>query len=127
MSFAKNLARCRVIAGFNQSELALELGIDKRTVSSWENERTTPSIEVIKKIADILGCSIDSLINSDSVLNEDEISIPIKSSTDARRFLMAIPLLSTFSKVNYSKLSDEEVIDFANDIVDLLKIVSKNR
>lgn len=44
-----------------QSYLAHRLNISQRTVSSWENDRTSPTFEQYQQMSDIFACSIDEL------------------------------------------------------------------
>lgn len=44
-----------------QSYLAHHLNISQRTVSSWENDRTSPTFEQYQQMSDIFACSIDEL------------------------------------------------------------------
>lgn len=57
-----NLKTYRQLAGLTQSALANMLNVVPSTVNMWETGERTPNIEYIKKIADIFGCTVDSLI-----------------------------------------------------------------
>lgn len=50
-------------SGMTQQELATALGIDQSTVSLWEIEKTHPRAKLLPKIAKLLNCSIDELLN----------------------------------------------------------------
>lgn len=45
----------RIKKGIQQKELALELGISSAAVSNWENGKSDPSGERLKKLAEIFG------------------------------------------------------------------------
>lgn len=47
----------------SQETFAECLGVERRTISSWENGNTLPSIETIVLICDILDCPIEFLLN----------------------------------------------------------------
>ena len=57
--------------GLSQEELAALLNVVRQTVSKWEQGDTIPDIETIKKIADLYGISVDSLLEEKP--QEDEI------------------------------------------------------
>lgn len=61
-SFGDNLKRFRVEKNFSQQELADAIGMHSTHLSRYERNLTAPSIDVVKKIADVLGMSIDTLI-----------------------------------------------------------------
>lgn len=46
-----------------QAELAAQLNVTQGAVAQWENELTTPTIEMLIMIAKVLHCTIDTLIN----------------------------------------------------------------
>ena len=51
----------RLVRGMSQVELARRLGVTKQSVSNWENDNIQPSIEMLKKLADIFSVSTDYL------------------------------------------------------------------
>lgn len=51
----------RKAAGFSQKKLADALGCGQGHISRWEAGIVTPSVENLKKMAEVLGCSIDQL------------------------------------------------------------------
>lgn len=51
----------RKAAGFSQKKLAEALGCGQGHISRWEAGIVTPSVENLKKMAEVLGCSIDQL------------------------------------------------------------------
>lgn len=52
----------RLVRGMSQVELARRLGVTKQSVSNWENDNIQPSIEMLKKLADIFSVSTDYLL-----------------------------------------------------------------
>lgn len=48
--------------GINQTELAVQIGVGVRTFQDWVYRKAVPDLEKIKKIADILGVTVDYLI-----------------------------------------------------------------
>ena len=47
----------------SQETFAESLGVERRTVSSWENGNTLPSIEFVVLICELLDCPIEFLLN----------------------------------------------------------------
>lgn len=57
----EKIRKARKTAGLTQSQLAEKVGCKQKDVSRWENGR--PMMETtLKKLADALGVSMDSLI-----------------------------------------------------------------
>jgi transcriptional regulator with XRE-family HTH domain len=59
---SKNIKRLRNAQGISQEALAEKLFISRQAVSSWENDRTQPDIEMIGKLAEVFNVSIEELI-----------------------------------------------------------------
>lgn len=59
--FYSNLKAARISAGISQVEMANRLGVAKSTYSMYESGKREPNIQTIRKIADILGVSVDYL------------------------------------------------------------------
>lgn len=49
---------------FSQEKLAKMLCVSQQSVAKWENEQSLPRAELLPKIALILGCSVDDLLQS---------------------------------------------------------------
>lgn len=62
---AKNLIELRKYARLTQAELAEKLNYSDKAVSKWERGESLPDIETLKKIADIYGVSVDSVLDKD--------------------------------------------------------------
>ena len=45
-----------------QVELARVLGVSRQTVCGWESGSRTPGLKQAKKLADVLGCKLDDLV-----------------------------------------------------------------
>lgn len=57
-----NLCNLRKNQGFSQEKLAKKLGVKTNTICQYETGKRSPNIETLKKIAEVLGCSVDELI-----------------------------------------------------------------
>ncbi|MFD1735036.1 helix-turn-helix domain-containing protein [Bacillus salitolerans] len=73
MIFGDKLKSERKNKGWSQEELAEKLYVSRQSVSKWENSQNYPSIEILIKISDLLGVTIDELLRSDEELKEKVI------------------------------------------------------
>ncbi|KGA95837.1 XRE family transcriptional regulator [Alkalihalobacillus alcalophilus ATCC 27647 = CGMCC 1.3604] len=73
MIFAEKLKNERQKKGWSQEELAEQLFVSRQSVSKWENGQNYPSIEIIIKVSDLFGVTIDELLRSDEDLKEKVI------------------------------------------------------
>lgn len=57
-----NIASERVKLGLSQEQFGNYLGVSRDVVSNWENGDTFPKAQMLMKLADTFGCSIDYLL-----------------------------------------------------------------
>lgn len=51
----------RIEARLTQQELAEKVGINKRTICAWESNIDPANVGKLKRVADVLGCTLDEL------------------------------------------------------------------
>ena len=61
MEFGSTVVKLRKEQGLSQTALAVQLGIHKNVLGRYERNEVLPSIEIARKIADILDVSLDFL------------------------------------------------------------------
>lgn len=54
----------RTRLGMTQLDIANLLGLERSTVAKWETGQSLPRAELLPKLADILGCSVDDLLKN---------------------------------------------------------------
>lgn len=69
---ADNLTKLRKKHKLTQVELANQLGFSDKAISKWEQGDTIPDIGTIKKIADLYGITVDSLLEESPIETEVE-------------------------------------------------------
>lgn len=63
----ENLIMLRNIHGYSQEEIAGKIEISRQAYAKWESGATVPDIEKCKRLADIYGVTIDSLLKTETV------------------------------------------------------------
>lgn len=66
MTLADNIKTTRNIRNITQNEMADALGVNQAFISQLENGRRVPTLEMTERIADVLDCSIDGLLERDT-------------------------------------------------------------
>lgn len=61
--FSDNLKRYRKLAGLRQDDIARVIGLDRSAYAYYENGKTEPSIENLKRIAMAFGVDINTLVD----------------------------------------------------------------
>ena len=56
------ITAARLAADMTQGQLAEAVGCTQKDVSRWERGVYSPRVDVLVKMAEVLGCSIDDLI-----------------------------------------------------------------
>ncbi len=60
------IASLRREQGMTQAELAAKMGVTDKAVSKWERELSCPDIKSLPKLAEILGISVDKLMQAEA-------------------------------------------------------------
>jgi transcriptional regulator with XRE-family HTH domain len=80
MSFGSQVKEYRTVNKISQEELASKIGIHANHLSRYERDITAPSIDVVKKIAEALDISIDTLVfgkqnDTDDIKDKELVSL----------------------------------------------------
>lgn len=62
MIIGQRIKELRLANNVSQKKLADAIGVDKRAVIFWEQEKNEPKATYIKNIAEYFGCSADYLL-----------------------------------------------------------------
>jgi transcriptional regulator with XRE-family HTH domain len=114
---SKNIAHLRHLRGISQESLAGDLNITRSRLSSWEEHRAEPPIDLIVQLADYFTVSIDSLLKIDLTKVNDlrdllkiggnRILFPVMVDSDGKDLVELVPIrasagyLQGFSDENY--------------------------
>ncbi len=70
--FGDNLKTLRKNKGFSQEQLSLRLNVVRQTVSKWEKGLSVPDAEMLVKIAEVLGTSVNELLGEAVAAKNEE-------------------------------------------------------
>ena len=70
---AQAIRNLRQRCGLSQRQLALRMGVPRTYVSKIENEKATPTLSSLSRLAEALTVSVPELLNACSPSREDEI------------------------------------------------------
>lgn len=65
MTVAEMIKKTRTEASMTQEEYGAKFGVSRQTVSSWENERSLPDLQMLIDICNTYHVSLDKLLNED--------------------------------------------------------------
>ncbi len=75
-TLAENICFFRKKANLSQIELAKKLNYSNKNISKWELGETTPDVFTLKKLCDIFGITIDTLLTP--ISSESQTAIKVK-------------------------------------------------
>lgn len=105
MNLGKRLSKIRKENNITQEKLANLLYVSNKTISSWEADRTEPSLEMLIKLSEILNCSVGYLVYGENPKSDIETEIKIKLSENEYKYL------DEFMKANASLLKENRQLD----------------
>lgn len=125
-TFGKRFKEARKEKRLTQEQLANKFRLKKSSISRYENDKQMPEVNLLKEFADFFGVTVDYLLGSESIKTEDSNTknsdnILFENAQDAMAFILKQPSIMAFGVPD---LTDEEIIEFANDILSHIKLVS---
>lgn len=80
MTLGEKLKEARKRAGLSQGQLSEKLGISRSAVAKWETDKGIPDVDNLKAISELLGMSIDNLLNESEGIDKSVIKEKIDLS-----------------------------------------------
>ncbi|HIY92989.1 DUF3955 domain-containing protein [Companilactobacillus sp. HBUAS56275] len=68
MDFGAQIKKLRTSKNLTQEQLSQKLNVSRQTISSWENNRNLPDLEMVVTIAKTFQLSLDQLILGDKTM-----------------------------------------------------------
>ncbi len=68
MDFGAQIKKIRTNGKLTQEQLAQKLNVSRQTISSWENNRNLPDLQMVVQIAQTFNLSLDQLILGDDTM-----------------------------------------------------------
>ena len=122
-TFGKKLHSLMKDNKITQQELAEKLNVRRGSVSNWVTDRRMPDSDTIVDLANIFNVTTDYLLGNDKNIKDDINSkdLIFDNAQDALKFILKQPNIMAF---DVPELTDEEIIEFANDILDYIEFIS---
>lgn len=80
MTLGEKLKEARKQNGLSQEQLSKKLGISRSAVAKWETNKGIPDVDNLKALSQLLGISIDYLLDNGENLDKSIIKEPIDLS-----------------------------------------------
>ncbi len=89
MGIGQNIKKIRKDKGLQQKQVAMELGIDQSNYNKIENDKRSPSVEMLNKIAGYFGVTVDDILNPDNKLPQ-EVTVEDKTTLEQVRLIQQL-------------------------------------
>lgn len=140
--FGKNIKYIRESKNIGVNELSRLSGVNASYISALErDEKKNPSVAILEKLANALEVSIDEIMKTDQVTHDDlekwdDNSNQVKEEVTlyetgkfitpeaAMKFILKQPAIMGYGGFDTNKMSDEEIVDFANELLNQMKLIS---
>ncbi|EDU35705.1 DNA-binding helix-turn-helix protein [Clostridium sporogenes ATCC 15579] len=135
------IKKLRKSKNITQEELGKNIGVTTSMVGMYETNARKPSYEVLIKIADFFCVSTDFLLNTEEKLDmaldsakkihdmvkkglqESDCNYRFNNAEEAMKFILKQPSIMGYGGFDASKMSDDEIVEFANELLNLLKML----
>lgn len=105
LTLGEKIKKIRITNNLKQSELAEILFVSEKTISSWENNRTLPDLNMIYKISDYFKKSFYYLINDDYDFdNIKEIEIKLRVDNNEYTRILNLIKKCSVNKANVNQI-----------------------
>lgn len=112
-----------------QEDVAKAIGITKSGYGYYEQGRSMPDPEMLLKLAKYFNVSVDYLLGNDKSKNlkydsnnQNEYT-EFKTPQEAIKFILNQNVIMGFGGFDPNKMSDDEILDFANELLNQLKLL----
>jgi transcriptional regulator with XRE-family HTH domain len=89
MNIGENIKKVRKDKGLQQKQVALEIGLDQSNYNKIENSKREPSVDVLNKLANLFGVSVDDILNPDKDVPK-EVTVEDKTTMEQVRLIQEL-------------------------------------
>jgi len=129
MKIGERMKQIRKEKKISVDKIASELGISVSTVYRYEDSSIEKiPVHVFDKLCTILEVSAGELMGSGTKtqVNDSGEGLPqaFHSPQEAMEFIVKLPMLAAYGGYDVETMDDETIMEFANEILQQLKLVS---
>lgn len=125
----------REAKNMTQHELANAIDISQSSIGMIEGNKRPAGRKTLIKLADFFNVTVDYLLcddndtsldtTNDSKEYENLVSKDIfENPEEAMKFILMQPSIMGFGGFDVNKMSDDEILEFANELLNQLKLIS---
>jgi len=126
MTIGERIKEIRKAKKISVEYLANELGVSKTTIYRYEDSTIEKiPLKTFDRLCVLLGVTPAEL-SGNKPMNAEKPELPVEfyNAQDAMEFIIKTPTLAAYGGYDPTAMSDETIVDFANEILQQLKLVS---
>ena len=125
MDIGERIKEIRRTRGLSVEEVADKLAVSVSTLYRYENSSISKiPIGVIDKLCSILGVTTSELMGNEAQADADELPTSFVNAEQAMAFMLKMPVLAAYGGYDIESMDDATLVEFANEILSQLKLVS---
>ena len=125
MKIGERIKEIRKARGLSAEEVAEKLDISLSTLYRYENSSISKvPIDVIDKLCTVLGVTTSELMGNGEPADSEELPTSFANAEQAMAFMLKMPVLAAYGGYDIKSMDDKTIIEFANEILSQLKLVS---
>lgn len=102
-------------------ELGEKVGKTESAVSYWISGKSLPRMGTVQQLADLFSITTDEMVYGDNSQNVKDFS----TVEEAMQYILRMPVVSAYGGYDLEKMSDEEIIQFANKLTGVFKMLAE--
>ena len=126
MTIGERIKKIRKEKKISVDYLAKELGVSKTTIYRYEDSSIEKiPVKIFDRLCVLLGVTPAELMgNSPVVTDRTELPSEFHNAQDAMEFMLKTPTLAAYGGYDPNSMDDQTIVNFANEILQQLKLVS---
>lgn len=126
MTIGERIKEIRKEKKISVDYIAKELGVSKTTIYRYEDSTIEKiPVKVFDQLCAVLDVTAAELMGNGTIKAEkSELPTEFHNAQDAMEFIIKTPTLAAYGGYDPDSMSDETIVDFANEILQQLKLVS---
>ena len=118
MEFGKRLQELRKEKNLTQEDLATKLNISPQSISKWENNLSTPDLEMLLNLCHILNVSADYILGNNNITtitqkdpNKLLLKLEILDNGDTVKINLPLAIIKNLLESNTVKINDKDILN----------------
>ncbi len=125
MTIGERIKEIRKSKKISVESLAKELGVSKTTIYRYEDSTIEKiPVGIFDRLCVLLDVTPAQLMGNTMSADKPELPTAFINPQDAMEFIIKTPTIAAYGGYDLDNMSDETIVEFANEILQQLRIVS---